>query len=121
MSNFIIFVIAALVGIIIFVYEIKNKQEFSTLLGATLFILFGLYNSVIESQIFDEVTTEQYVYMKEHKSICMKYEDCKIFYSQIWDDGKVTNYEFRELVNILDEKPEVIEVVEEIKKELRKH
>lgn len=121
MYDFIMSVICVVAGVVYFVYEIKNKQEFWVMLSAILFILFGSYNSILNSQIFDEVSNNDYDYMSRHKTICFKYQDCKIFYSQIWEDGKTTNYELGKLVKILDGKPELIEEIKHMKEELSKN
>lgn len=120
MDMFFISVVCFLSGVVFFVVEIVNKQDFGKLLAVILLICIGAYNSITNSQIFDEISTDNYIYMKEQKQICLKYEDCKNYYSQIFQDDMVTNYEFRELVNILENKPETIERIQKMKEELRK-
>lgn len=121
MDIFFISVVCFLSGVVFFVVEIVNKQDFDKLLAAILLICIGAYNSITNSQIFDEISSDDYIYMKKHKSICLKYEDCKKYYYEIFDnDGVVRRYEFKNLVQILDETPEVKEEIEKMKELLRK-
>lgn len=121
MDMFLISVICFLAGVVIFVIEIVNNQDFEKILIAIMFICFGAYNSITNSQIFDEISTDNYIYMKEHKSICQKYEGCKKYYYEIFDDdGMVSIYEFKKLVEILDQTPEVKEETRIIIELLRK-
>jgi hypothetical protein len=88
-----------------YLYLIRKEDGLKELKFYTVcfFIILFVINIYLISSKFVEISSKEYRELVENKNNCFEYLECKEYFEDITEDGKITQFEKKNFYHILDE------------------